>query len=281
MIGAAPILVAAVLAADAGSADAGLALRVVTWNIDLGGMLDRSADGGVADAPKTGALVAAIAADGRLRGPDLLGVQELCAHQDGWQLRALDRVVARADAPAVHAFAIADDQGPGYGHCQRGEALISRFPIVASGRLALPTVNEVRSALWADVDVGGAIVRVYVAHLEARPKRSAEEGRRRQAQVVLDHLLEWRRAHPGGPLLLMGDLNTVGNPLDSCSREATVTLLAAHLEPSVKACARTHRVLASQLDWIFSCGLKLERSGVVHLDGSDHYPVVADYSLIF
>lgn len=252
-------------------------LRVVTYNVHLGEALIGERNGG------SRSIERAFATEAALRGVDVLGVQELCSNEGGWQLAYFDRLMRESGGASWRAIALSDPVGRMM--CGRVEAIYSRFPIVASGAITLPQVNEPRSAVWADLEVPEPdghvrLVRVYNAHLENRALHMpSAEGRLEQVRVILRHLDAWRRTHPDAPVLLLGDLNTLGRLWDFWRPEATLFDIASHhLAPSLRTHAHTLTLLPHQIDWIFSDGLRLEDSKVVHVWLSDHFPVVADYA---
>lgn len=220
-----------------------------------------------------------------LRDVDILGLQELCSDEDGWQVDYFDKLMRSFGGPSYSAVALADPVGKTM--CARVEAIFSRHPIVDSGVIELPNVRQPRSAVWADIDVpsadgaGTRRIRVYNAHLENRPENmSWAKGRLRQTRVILAHLNAWRATHPDTPVLLLGDLNSLGRYWDFWRHEDSVTEIERQgLECSLKNYNRTLTLTPHQIDWIFSEGLKLHGSRVVHVWLSDHFPVVADFEL--
>lgn len=255
-------------------------LRVVTFNAHLGEALLEERDGNRRSIARTFEAAPA------LRGADVLALQEVCAGEGGWQLAYFDRMVEGESGPAKMAIARSDPSEAGL-PCARVEAIVSRYPIVAQGVLQLPELSEPRSAVWADIAIGGAegarpaLVRVYNAHLENRP-RSVDwaKGRLLQMNAILVHLEAWRAEHPGAPVLLLGDLNTNGRGWDFWRREELLEELGRHrLRPSLEGRRRTLTLLPHELDWIFFDGLALRTSQVVHVWLSDHFPVAADFNL--
>ena len=267
-------------ALSAASASGGQTLRVVSFNVHLGEFLKYERDGHHASIERT------FERDTRLRNADIIGLQELCSDEGGWQLDYFNRVIHDTANSGYMAMALADPVNKTM--CARVEAIYSRYPIVDQGVITLPQVFEPRSAVWADIDVpnangqGTTRVRVYNAHLENRPQNmSWEEGRLKQIRVVLAHVDAWRAAHPGEPLILLGDLNTVGRIWDPWRREATIkTIEGDKLSPSIKGYARTLTFTPHQIDWIFfNDQLALKHSEVVGVWLSDHFPLVADFTL--
>lgn len=244
--------------------DAGSGLRVATWNVGLGQPLETWPGETLADHPV-------------FEGTELLALQEICSDDGGRSLQTFAAAMRQHQGDARVAFVRTDPADPMM--CARGQALVSAYPIIAYGRVELPRARQVRSFLWADVRLPeGQVLRVYVPHFENRTSVSTGvEGRAEQALVLLDHLEGWRARHPGRPVLVMGDLNTVGNVIDPGTRELAIELLSRHLEPSLPRPTPTMPTWPWQVDWIFAGGLELQGSDVLRVEGSDHWPVVADY----
>lgn len=109
-----------------------------------------------------------------------------------------------------------------------GNAVLSRWPIVSSGKLVLPHQGlghgSSRIAVWATVLVQEAPIRVYSLHL-ATVVAVGAAGHEDQARVVVEDAL----AHPG-PVILAGDFNSdwigrmlVAEGFDWVTREVGVT----------------------------------------------------------
>ncbi|MDQ6526399.1 endonuclease/exonuclease/phosphatase family protein [Nocardioides sp. LHD-245] len=83
----------------------------------------------------------------------------------------------------------------------RGNAILSRFPIVASANTHLPMAGgrELRGLLHAQVDVGGVPVSVYATHFDHRS---------RQARTVAARTVVQLMAADPLPKVVGGDLNT-------------------------------------------------------------------------
>jgi endonuclease/exonuclease/phosphatase family metal-dependent hydrolase len=106
---------------------------------------------------------------------------------------------------------------------------------------------------------------------------SGEQGRLVQIRVILDHMREWRRTNPFTPLILMGDLNSLGKSYDPWRREASVREIMKTMKPSLTKHHHTHVLLPHQIDWIFYDELELQGSKKILVVLSDHYPVAADF----
>jgi len=167
--------------------------------------------------------------------------------------------------------------------CDKGQAIVSSYPIVGAGTLRLTTVGAARSALWADLGVGGPgydRVRVYGLHLSNREKGNYVPVLRRaaQAEKVLEHALVFMRRHPRVPVIMTGDFNTLGTLSEPAAREVVVQRFLQYFQSSQPSFRSTFLV-PYQLDWIFYAGVVLAWSGSVSALYSDHVPVVADFRL--
>lgn len=264
-----------------GATDLGAAgrLRVISYNVHLGEALIDEREGG------SDSMLQTFQSHDWLRNVDILGLQELCSDEGGWQVEYFNELLRSFGGPSYSVTALSDPVGKMM--CARVEAIFSRHPIVDSGAIDLPNVRQPRSAVWADIDVpsasgtGTVRVRVYNAHLENRPENmSWEGGRLKQTRVILEHLEAWRATHPGAPVILLGDLNSLSRYWDFWRKEDSITEIKRHgLESSLKKYNRTLTLTPHQVDWIFFDGLKLRRSRVEHVWLSDHFPVVADFAL--
>lgn len=210
---------------------------------------------------------------------DVIALQEHCGSRPQ-DLRFFARLLG-VDNVAEHvAHAPTDPLRPS--KCNETLAIVSRFPILNSGHFELPEARDVgKIALWADLLLkNGSVMRVYNTHLDNRARKGvrAETARWRQAKVLLEHLLEWQSSNPQAPVLLLGDLNSLGRYIDFWRKERTIRELSKVLSPSLKRYLPTH-ILGYQLDWIFFENLKLVRSAPVPVVASDHFPLVADFRL--
>lgn len=83
------------------------------------------------------------------------------------------------------------------------DVILSRFKIVSSGVLNLPSSNKkgAYKIIWAEVETGEGVAKVYNCHLEiigVGPKERAEQ---------LVHILNDSKSHHG-PVIVCGDFNT-------------------------------------------------------------------------
>lgn len=145
-----------------------------------------------------------------------------------------------------------------------GEAILSRYPILASGWGRLPSLGTPigRGYAWALVDLGsGERLRVFGTHLE--PSR---------ADVTLAQVQALLKAWGGQPgTVLVGDMNSVsGSPVIQ-------QILGAGL---VDAWSEAGHGTHPRIDWIFhSTGLTTREIEMIDSPASDHPAVVATLAL--
>jgi endonuclease/exonuclease/phosphatase family metal-dependent hydrolase len=242
-------------------------LRVVTFNMAMGQFFG---------APLTGLIEDTFAEHDRLRGFDVIGLQEACKN-DRQPIELFRRVMKRAHGRVYEHLFRADPKSKE--RCQKAQVILSRFPIVQAGGLALPKVGARRSAAWADLRVGSATLRVYNLHLSNRHGMNLTpmRGRWAQARVVLAHWLEAKKKDPRLRGIVLGDFNAIGNLWTPTKREHTIVMFSYHMKPSLVGFIPT-MWLPYETDWIFSSGLRIRRSYVIPTVYSDHYVVMADYA---
>ena len=136
-----------------------------------------------------------------------------------------------------------------------GNGMLSRIPIRSV--LRIPLVNTrgkaYRNAILATVALQTTDVRIIAVHVDR------ENDRRHQLQAVIDLFLNLQE-----PCLLMGDLNT--NAADPLLRELRE-------RPGVRSPlhdAAPQGPTSSNIDWIFTRGLKTISAELVENTASDH-----------
>lgn len=167
-----------------------LDLTAVTYNVRHG----RGTDGAL-DLGRTAAVLRELA-------PDLVGLQEvdLGVARSGGVNQVLELAAALDLHPAFGGFM--DHDGGRY-----GMAVLSRFPIVAVERLALPVGHEPRIALLVDVrlpdDTVVTLVNVHFDWVDDDGFRFA------QASALAARLRERQLGARPRPFVLLGDFNDV------------------------------------------------------------------------
>lgn len=215
-----------------------------------------------------------------LRGAHVLSLQEVCLNRRE-QLSLYLQVMQAFHGVQYH---YADYASSKLGDsCDKGQAIVSAYPVIAAGTLQLPRVGADRSAIWVDLRVEGPgyeRLRIYNLHLSNRDKSNYVPVAQRvqQANPVLDHALAFMRAEPAAPVVVAGDFNSLGALTESWQREPVLERFGLYFHASEVSFSSTF-LFPYQLDWIFYSNLKLIRNRVVFAAISDHFPVVADFDL--
>jgi endonuclease/exonuclease/phosphatase family metal-dependent hydrolase len=154
-----------------------------------------------------------------------------------------------------------------------GVALLGRVPLSRAARVELPWAEcpwRPRLALAATVPFGAGNLRVFNSHID--PHAGVAE-QLKQHEAVLAHADE---TGGGGPVLLLGDFNTLARE----ARVAARTLLEARgYATPLPTGTGTWRSgpLRLHADWIFVRAARVLRWGVARpLSVSDHWPVWAE-----
>ncbi len=157
-----------------------------------------------------------------------------------------------------------------------GVALLSRYPLEGVEQFPLPVApgTEPRTVARALMKVNGQEVSVYVTHLTRRPFNGAL--RVRQAATILALMAKDPR-----PKLVMGDLNDTP---DSGSVRLFKREMADVFALRGEGAADTYPLPVIpnlRIDYVLASDRFLPRSGkVLRVLASDHYPVVADLTLL-
>lgn len=225
-------------------------LRLATWNIHAGIGRDRRYD--------PGRIIAVLL---ELRA-DIIALQEVASLTEHGEFLGQLRT-----ALAVHVVAgrtLTRHAG------EYGNALLSRFPVKASGNIDLTVGNhEPRGAIDARVDVDGRELRVLSTHLGLRPAERRKQVRRILAALDPD---------ANDPVVLMGDVNEWymwGRP---------VRWLRAHFRaaPAPATFPAQRPVFALDRIWARPAQrlreVTVHRSALAHI-ASDHLPLKAVYSM--
>jgi endonuclease/exonuclease/phosphatase family metal-dependent hydrolase len=214
-------------------------LRVVSFNIAFARQVDSA--------------IALLSSEPALRDADVILLQEMDEKATARVAEALG--MGYVYYPAVLAFRT---------HRQFGNAVLSRWPIVADGKVVLPHVSRFsrtqRTATAVTIRVGSRLVRVYSTHLGTMTDL-APAARREQLQAIMADARRYPR------VVIGGDMNDEG--VGRVVRELGYAWPTQH-GPA------TH--MLGRLDHIFIRGLgSLERGAagtVLDAHGSsDHLPV--------
>jgi endonuclease/exonuclease/phosphatase family metal-dependent hydrolase len=150
-----------------------------------------------------------------------------------------------------------------------GIALLSRFPVLDTDTLLLPSELEQTGILWAELDVDGEPVNAFAIWLGLEP-----EERERQ----LDTALQFLEAHPG-PAVFGGDFNsTPDSPvyarIDAAGFEDPFVALGLGSPPTDPSLNPTKRI-----DFVWLRDLLPLDAQVLGSTASDHRLVVVEASL--
>jgi endonuclease/exonuclease/phosphatase family metal-dependent hydrolase len=216
-------------------------LRVVTFNVQYAEHIDRA--------------IALLESSAALRNADIIALQEM----DAPGARRIAEALAMSYV--YYPASVAPATGRDFGN-----AVLSRWPIVADAKIVLPHVARLRGseriATAATILVDGVALRVYSVHLGTKVE-IGPGARRDQVRTILADAVAYPHVVVGG------DLNSRG--IGEEFRAAGFLWPTEH-DP------RTH--LFFNWDHIFFRGVAAadsSRAGVVHdtLGASDHRPVWA------
>jgi len=246
---------------------------ILNWNIDRGKHLDD------------------IKEQIRRRKPDLCIFQEV----DLGARRTHGEDVAKelAETFGMNYVFAPEFQELGQGSAQEpayhGQALLTTLPVRSSRMLrfehqsgwwkprrllisSLPLLQRReggRVALVAELDNGGKPLVVYNLHLESK---GTEQLRFEQLEEVLDDAQHYS---PDTSIIIAGDLNTFVFHSRLIPRLREAGFRSALGDRHV----RTH-VITGALDWVFVRGpIECEDGQVLHVHGSDHFPISVDVRL--
>jgi endonuclease/exonuclease/phosphatase family metal-dependent hydrolase len=229
------------LVVPAGVPSAQAGLRLVTFNVKYGEQVDSA--------------ISVLNRTPELRDADVVALQEVDAAGTERIARALDMRWVYYPATFHPKF----DR-------DFGNAVLSRWPIVADRKLILPHLGRfrrtARTATVATILVSGQALRVYSAHLGTMAEISPS-AKREQARVIMADAAE----HPR--VVVLGDMNSYGI---GRAFEAAGFAWATEQNPRTFAIGRW--------DHIFLKGVSLARDGATGVidqnrGASDHRPVWA------
>jgi endonuclease/exonuclease/phosphatase family metal-dependent hydrolase len=206
--------------------------------------------------------IATVAAEIRALDPDIVLLQEIDRFHG--RTGGVDQVAYFAEALGMQgSFSANVVQGQG----QYGTAILSRFPILDSGRVGLPNApgGEPRGLQWAGLEIGGQEVRVYNTHLQNKLVGLREAQARQVAGIV---------AGADQPTILGGDMNATANT-------PTLGPLLAQLVdawPIAGSGPEGTGPNGSRIDFVLARPtLEPQRAQVLRSAVSDHARVYVDY----
>lgn len=219
----------------------------------------------------------------RLR-PDIAGLQEVHVYanasgpvdQPRWLAERLNYEAVFGAARDVPPQIVPGQIG------QFGNALLSRFPVIATETHLLPRPSEddeQRAVLATRLETPAGQLNVFVTHWSLLPEHRAE-----QVVATLNLIEQWSG---GGPSVLMGDFNALPDAPEIAALrehltdlwEATATPLEARISfPAGPKGTITPNGWTAALDYIFTSRDITPRKIEVIYDetlASDHNPVLA------
>ncbi|MDI6601700.1 MAG: endonuclease/exonuclease/phosphatase family protein [Thermoanaerobacteraceae bacterium] len=225
-------------------------LRVMSYNIHHGATKD-----GEDSIDKIAALIKEVNAD-------IIGLQEV----DRFAARSnfKDQVKMLAEKTGMeYIFGKTVNVPTGI----TGNAILSRYPIIAEDNFLLPSLIEQRAFILGRIDINGEEIEVGVSHLGLNNYE-----RIKQAETVKSIVNSLNKEY-----ILIGDLNST-----YLSRE--VRTLSEGIKDTVKASSISANTFAYgspepnvRIDYIFtSNGFDILSHKVINVNYSDHMPVVAD-----
>lgn len=245
------------------TASAGVrSIRVMTYNIHHAQGVD-----GVLDLERIARVI-------ETSDADVIGLQEVDRH---WSERSnwVDQSAWLADRLDMHATYAAnldlDPLTPGAPRRQYGTAILSRYPIRASGNTLLPKFpgQEQRGLLEATIKSRGREIRVANTHLTHNNDAERQEQADRVAAVLGSSL---------SSTLLIGDLNAVpsAKPIMTLTSILSDTWPTVGVGPGYTIAAENP---TKRVDYLLHGSALVPRSAEVPSTlASDHLPVVATYT---
>jgi endonuclease/exonuclease/phosphatase family metal-dependent hydrolase len=230
-------------------------LRVMTFNIQSG----------LRGIDKVAAVI-------RDASPDIVALQEVDVRS--WRSGGLDQAAVLAERTGLPYFAhfrTTSLFGGDY-----GVALLSRFPLESVQQHPLPVTMgaEPRTVAHARVKVKGQEVSIYVTHLTRRPFNN--DIRVRQSTAIM--ALMNQDPHPK---LLLGDLNDTpeSGSLRLFTRELMDVFAQRGEGPDITY--PLPLIPSLRLDYVLASDRFMPRhSKVLHVNASDHFPVLAELTLL-
>jgi endonuclease/exonuclease/phosphatase family metal-dependent hydrolase len=208
----------------------------------------------------------------RSSAPDIVALQEVDVGSRRSQgLDQTQELARRTGLPYYAHFRTTDIHGGAY-----GVGILSRFPLESVRQHPLPVHggDEPRTLAHALLKVNGQEVSVYVTHLTRRPFNGSI--RVRQSAAIMKVMEADAR-----PKLLLGDMNDTP---DSGSIRLFKRELRDVFALRGEGSADTYPLPVIpnlRIDYVLACEHFMPKSSrVLRVKASDHYPVVADITLL-
>ncbi len=153
------------------------------------------------------------------------------------------------------------------GVLQYGNGILSKYPILESGKITLPSSKEPRSILWAKVMTEKGNIYLTSIHLGL-----AQNERINYFKAIEKFMNEIATDHP---VLIMGDFNTLptNDALAHLQFRVTEKLYKREI-PTYQ-----HQEKEIQIDYIMGKGIREGFSYSIPNKASDHYPLVMKFKI--
>lgn len=195
--------------------------------------------------------------------PDIVGLQEL--HRGTWQARFEDQVgeLARLTGMNVYYRPSAWFLGGEYGN-----AVLTRGRIVGGEVFPLTSFGEPRALLKCTIEIQGAHMNVFVAHL------ATWGGLNRRSRTAQLNCIDQHLRNSEYPFVLVGDFNTTPDTPELMEFRGK-----NRLQFVTEKAGATHRITGQQIDYIFAdTGWEVLSGRVLDSGPSDHSPLLAELS---
>lgn len=173
---------------------------------------------------------------------------------------------------------IAEQLGYPYYFQPGSNAIISKYPIIATGEVQLQP-DSGRASPFADININGKVVRVHGPHLSFKKGKNffISKYRGKQMRSILNHVNQF-----DGPSIIAGDINTVGrlwfggHKREKAIKYAFKAGFVDALEDVLKW-PRHSTQWIGKIDWILSRDLKVGEGERGRYAGSDHRWIMSEF----
>ena len=157
----------------------------------------------------------------------------------------------------------------GYYYYYKGRnGVLSKYPITKSGFVIVNQDTD-RKAIWVDLLIESSQpIRIYIPHLSYKIKINPfiADIRGKEMNQILEHTEAF-----DGPIIIAGDLNTIGFLFFGHSREPAILYAKrAGFVDAMKDIKYSSQRFVGRVDWILARGFKILTSTQGNYGGSDH-----------
>lgn len=155
------------------------------------------------------------------------------------------------------------------GIAQYGNAILSRYPILASGTLDLSGGREHRTLVWAKVYTENGSLYLTSVHLDTNRASRSEHF------TQMSHFVQTELAD--APVLMMGDFNTLFDHADMVRFQQDIGGKYDAYEVPTFFHSKANRAI--QIDYIFGRSIVGEEYYTIATNASDHLPLVFVFTI--